>query len=332
MSVRSAGARPSSTTTRSRPAAEAKSDPPRPSAVPAAEKPATFDAKPGQASALPAPSPKGRPAELLRAEAPASAGGEPKWKTAPPGAEVIENTTGRGAWVEKWRNDSGKWVHNYTLAYMEQRSDVKFVDNRRFGEVLTDVRARVAKDLGRDGTKAQLCALVVALIDQAYFRVGNEESDDNGVYGATTLLKKHLSVHDDGRVEFEYVGKASVEQHRVVVDKQIAKILKRLKAGAGPDDRLFVHKKKDVIDAGDVNRYLAKFNVTAKQFRTFHATRLVREALLEQAHLPKAERPAAVEATVEQVAALLGHTAAVCRGSYVDPTLIDDYVAGEDLS
>jgi DNA topoisomerase-1 len=194
--------------------------------------------------------------------------------------------------------------------------------------VLGDVRAQVKKDLAKDGTKAQLCALAVSLIDQAYFRVGNEESDDNGVYGVTTLEARHVDVSASGRVDFEFVGKKRVEQHRVVVDKRIAKVLKRLLAKTAPDERVLRHEGSN-IDAGDVNRYLEKFDVTAKQFRTFHATRLLREQLAEHRDVPKGEREAVVDAAFEQVAALLGHTPAVCRKSYVDPTVVESYLAGK---
>lgn len=255
-----------------------------------------------------------------------TADGEAKWKTPPPGVDVVENDGGRGAWIEKWRSPTtGKWVHNYTQAYMDARADKKFVENKKFAKVVTDIRKKVTKDLGRDGSKAQQCALVVALMDQAYFRVGNEESDDNGVYGVTTLLKRHVDIGADGQIEFRYVGKKSVEQHRVVVDKKLAKILKRLHARAGADDaRLFEHQG-NVIDAGDVNDWLEPFDVTAKMFRTFHATRLMREALGQHAGAPKAEREALVAAAFEDTAALLGHTPAVCRSSYVDPTVIEEF-------
>lgn len=291
-----------------------------------------FEQQPGSATTLEAPASerRGNASALRAAESRAQTdSGEAKWKTPPPGVDVVPNTTGKGAWIEKWQSPkTGKWVHNYTLAFMEKRAEKKFVDNRRFAAALGDVRAQVSKDLGRDGSKAQLCALAVALIDQGYFRVGNEESDDNGVYGVTTLEARHVDVRAGGEVQFEYVGKKSVEQHRVVVDKQIAKVLQRLLAKAKPDERLLVHGK-DVIDAGDVNRYLDKFDVTAKQFRTFHATRLLHEQLSEQRDVPKEQRAAVVTAAFEHVAALLGHTPAVCQQSYVDPTVVTAYLEGD---
>jgi DNA topoisomerase-1 len=295
-----------------------------------ADRAATFDGVAGSAQP-PAAGGDGASAVAARADDPGAraftADGERKWRVPPAGVSVVPNDSGRGAWIEKWRSPkTGKWIYNYTAAYMEARSDAKFLDNKRFATVVPEIRAQLAKDLKRDGTKKQQLALIVTLIDQAYFRVGNEESDDNGVYGVTTLLKKHVTLGTGGRASFDYVGKKSVQQHRVVVDKPIAKILKRLRARcASDDDRLFAYKG-NVLDAGDVNAYLRKFKVTAKQFRTFHATRLMRESLLSQSGAPKDERERIVDAAFERVAALLGHTAAVCRASYVDPTVIDDYL------
>jgi DNA topoisomerase-1 len=253
--------------------------------------------------------------------------GERKWKVAPPGVRVFENRGEPHAWIEKWRSPkTGKWVHNYTLATRVERQRSKFEDNRAFARALPTIRARYSADLEAPG-RARILALVVALIDQAYFRIGNEESDERGVHGITTLRKRHVTIDGDA-VRFDYVGKKQVEQHTIVCDARLASMVRALSAACRrPDERVFRDGAK-VITAADVNAYLSELGVTAKQFRTFHATRLAREGLLAQRDVPEAARAKAVDAVVAGVAERLGHTAAVCRQHYVDPVVVDAYLAG----
>lgn len=253
--------------------------------------------------------------------------GQLKWKVAPPDVVVTLNDTGVGDWIEKWQSPkTQKWVHNYTAAFVAERAVQKFEKNERFATKLVKLREAVTQDLKTDG-KQRVVATAVALIDRAYFRVGNEKSEQNGAYGTTTLLKKHVQV-DGARVTFDFVGKTQVRQHKVLNDKALATQLSRLLAGKSDDDHVFTHAGKD-IDASDVNAYLERFGATAKMFRTYHATRLAREALLQQRDASPGDREDVVSAMFEKVAEQLGHTPAVCRQAYVDPQIIEDFLAGK---
>lgn len=259
-----------------------------------------------------------------------TANGEHKKKRPPLGAEVISNDGSSGDWVEKWQHPTtpNKWVYNYTIEYIARKSELKFAKNIVFGTKLPDIRAQLQTDIHNNDTEEQVLALVVTLIDKAYFRVGNEQSDDNGVYGVTTLLDEHITVSGN-TATFEYVGKKSVEQHRVVVDSTLARLLKKLKrASQNSDDHRVFRFGNNKIDSGDVNEYLDQFDVTAKEFRTFHATRLMREFLLEEISASEDSREDVVEKSFEDVAALLGHTPAVSRKSYVDPKVVEMYMDG----
>jgi DNA topoisomerase IB len=88
------------------------------------------------------------------------------------------------------------------------------------------------------------------------------------------------------------------------------------------------------LDSADMNRYLRDLfglEVTAKDFRTWHATVLAAVGLAvssDAARSPSA-RKRAVSRVIREVADYLGNTAAVCRGSYVDTRVIDRYLDGE---
>ena len=87
------------------------------------------------------------------------------------------------------------------------------------------------------------------------------------------------------------------------------------------------------VRSSDVNDYLREhtgIDATAKTFRTWNATVYAATAL---AAAPPAESAregrATVMAMLKVVSAELNNTPAVCRRSYIHPTVIDGYLAGE---
>ena len=71
---------------------------------------------------------------------------------------------------------------------------------------------------------------------------------------------------------------------------------------------------------------------SAKDFRTWHATVLAAAgvAVAEPPGRARARRQA-ISDTIEDVAAVLGNTPAVCRSSYIDPRVFDCYRAGSTI-
>jgi DNA topoisomerase I len=241
---------------------------------------------------------------------------------------VVHNTTGEGDWVSKRRHPlEGKWIYTYPADRLAENQKHKFEENRRFARVLPEIRARYAEDLAAEGTKKQVLALIVALIDQAYLRVGNECSAGKDVHGATTLRKRHIRLDGETAI-FDYVGKKKIEQHHVVCDERIAEILRGLlERCRHRDDFVFMYGGKK-IRAAQVNAYLAEFGVTAKQFRTYHATRIARELLLAEGKVPEDRREDVIKKVVQRVADQLGHEEGTSKEYYIDPEILDRFRRG----
>jgi DNA topoisomerase IB len=245
-------------------------------------------------SARTQPSPKTHP-QLFTAK------GQRKWKVPPEGVRVLENTTGEGTWIEKWeaprkKGEKGplRYVYNYTLAEVQRRAGLKFAENRELARRLPAIRAQIRKDLAGGG-KAHQIAMALTLIDRLYLRVGGEDSLCRDRYGATTLLKKHVSVRGEG-VRLSFVGKSGVSWDVALADPRYARLMKaQLARVHGANSPVFQHEGRPLRDV-DVNAYLEPFGATAKQFRTFHATRLARDELLKHAEAPLCERRARVRA------------------------------------
>ena len=84
-----------------------------------------------------------------------------------------------------------------------------------------------------------------------------------------------------------------------------------------------------------MNLYLRDLleELTAKDFRTWHATVLAAEALAgtDEPGDTKASRRRAVKAAVDEVAEYLGNTATIAKNSYIDPRVIDLYESGTTI-
>ena len=87
----------------------------------------------------------------------------------------------------------------------------------------------------------------------------------------------------------------------------------------------------------DINAYLkdlAREDISAKDFRTWHATVLTAALLAshEEALTSVTSRTRVVSSVVKEVADVLGNTPAVCRASYIDPRIIDRFLNGETIA
>lgn len=128
--------------------------------------------------------------------------------------------------------------------------------------------------------KTRQLATVCYLIDRLAMRVGDEKDEDEAdTVGASTLRVEHVHVGTD-RIEFDFLGKDSVQWQKSLPlegdDLVLARNLQDLARGKQPGDQLF-----DKIDSTHVNRFLGSIveGLTAKVFRTYHATHAVRTAL-----------------------------------------------------
>lgn len=87
------------------------------------------------------------------------------------------------------------------------------------------------------------------------------------------------------------------------------------------------------MTGADVNAYLkelAGLEITAKDFRTWHATVMAAVALAVSQPVARSEsaRRRAIARACREVSGYLGNTPAVCRASYINPRVIELYEEG----
>jgi DNA topoisomerase I len=218
----------------------------------------------------------------------------------------------------------GRTQYRYHDRFRAAREEEKFRHVVEFGESLPALRRRVRADLRSEGRERVLAA-IVRLIDQGFFRIGNDRSaESESTYGLTTIQPRHVAV-DGNTLRFDYIGKWKKKQQRAISDADVAAIVRALKAS----HRRALFGVKD----RHVNDYIQSIigdDFTAKDFRTWAGTLLCSIALAMQGQgTSKAERKRKIKRAIDATAEQLGNTAAVCRKSYVCPRLLDEYMEGK---
>jgi DNA topoisomerase-1 len=236
--------------------------------------------------------------------------------------------------IQAWGLDArGRKQYRYHARAVQKGELAKHYRVRQLASDLPALRRKLREDFGRrDFSKQRVCAGIVLLISDVFFRVGSDRYErENNTFGVTTLRKSHVTIEGD-TIEFDFKGKRSIRQRRpykaspLMVDFIGSLLLT-------PGQRLFRYEHDGEwfeISARDVNDYirsLADFPYTAKDFRTWGGTLRMATVL---ADLGKASnenaRKKMVTTAVRFVAAELGNTPAIARKSYVHPVLITRYL------
>lgn len=233
------------------------------------------------------------------------------------------------------RDARGRKQYRYHPAFRSSQEGQKFGRLAEFGAVLPQIRKRIEADLALPGLpKNKVLAAVVKLLDRTHLRVGNAEYvKANKSFGLSTLCDRHVSF-TGGSVRVKFRGKSGVSHDRKVSDKALARVVRSCRDL--PGQHLFQYRDPDKkvrrIGSADVNAYIrdaAGGSFTAKDFRTWAGTVVAYEHVRA---LPAPESQAAADKLVvrviEEVAAVLGNTPAVCRKSYVHPRVLEAFAAG----
>ncbi|SMF08626.1 DNA topoisomerase-1 [Xaviernesmea oryzae] len=227
----------------------------------------------------------------------------------------------------------GRKQYRYHPDWQNFRSEQKYDQLVRFGEALPRIRRKVKRDLtlGLDNSDAVIAALV-ALLDATHLRVGNRAyAKENKTYGATTLLKRHMILSGDA-IRLRFVAKGGKRVQHTLKHPRLQRILEEIADLPGrqlfswPDDQGVPHP----VDSGRLNAYLAKaagFPVSAKTFRTWGGSLSAFMAAWEFVEA-ESRRPK-VKLMTKAASEALNNTPAVCRSSYIHPSIL---ALAEDIS
>ena len=223
------------------------------------------------------------------------------------------------------KDAKGRKQYRYHADYRARRDASKYAGMREFGEALPRIRRRVERDLKRRTlSRDTVLAAVVRLLDTEHMRIGNEQdAKENKSFGLSTLRSRHVA-RSRGKLRMRYVGKHGVVHEATITDSSLKRIVG--KCQELPGQMLFQYVNGDgepqPITSSDVNDYIRESSggdFTAKHFRTWGASVIAFEQLLEKEEAARIS----VKTVIEPVAEALGNTPAMSRKSYVHPALLD---------
>ncbi len=189
-------------------------------------------------------------------------------------------------WLASWMDfltQKRKYVWLADSSGLKQdRDKAKYEKAVKLGKEIDKIKDRIVKDMKNKDEKVSRIATACYLIYRTSMRVGDEKDPDEAdTVGATTLRKEHIKVTAN-TIEFDFLGKDSVRWQETLVveshDKQFQENLKKLIEKIKPKDEIF-----GSITSRHVNAYYSGIvkGLTAKVFRTYLATSVVRKYLVE---------------------------------------------------
>jgi DNA topoisomerase-1 len=234
------------------------------------------------------------------------------------------------------RDARGRKQYRYHPRWRDVRDEGKYGKLLVFGEVLPKIRARVEEDLSRRGLpREKVLAAIVRLLETTLMRIGNEEyAKTNRSYGLTTLRNRHVKVEGASRIRLDFRGKRGTEYHIDLRSKRLAAIVRRCQELPGQELFQYIDEEGTprTVASDDVNDYLREISgeeITAKDFRTWAATKLAAVALQElEAFDTETAAKRNVLRAIEAVSKMLGNTPAICRKCYIHPAILDGYLDG----
>jgi len=244
----------------------------------------------------------------------------------------------RGHLQATGRDARGRKQYRYHPEWRQVRDRAKFDRMVAFGEALPKLRRKLNRDLALPGLpRERVLAAVVRLLDVTRARIGNVEyARDNKSFGLTTLRNRHVTFVREGHALLNFRGKGGVQHEIRIDDKRVVRIVQSCHELPGRHLFQYVTAEggRSAVDSGQVNDYLRDAmgdDFTAKDFRTWGAT-MRALVLLARApwHPDASERSlkSQIADVVQQVAAELRNTPAVCRKSYINPVVFDAWRSG----
>jgi DNA topoisomerase-1 len=233
-------------------------------------------------------------------------------------------------------DEAGRVQYIYHPDWEAKRTGKKQARLGLLTSALPRLRRKVQADLAAEtGSKELALAIAVDLIDRTAMRVGREKYlATSGTRGAGTLFSRDIRVDGD-QVCMTFDAKGGKRADYCVTDVVLADAVTRIKTLSGK--RLLVYRNAEgkirPIMTSAINAYLrdlAGVEISAKDFRTLHASAMAGEALarLETGTSMSARRRQMAQVTRE-IADVLRNTPTICRKSYIAPCLFKLFDEGK---
>jgi DNA topoisomerase-1 len=252
----------------------------------------------------------------------------------------------------------GKKQYKYHPDWIEFRMKEKncnLVDlTKNMPKIVEFIEAHIEKlnkeEIGKNLQKAEYqIALILKLMLECNFRIGNEIGEKQyQSYGLTTLKNKHIKI-ENNKIKIDFIGKKGVENICELCNPTLQRILSKLKQESRKnDDSIFT------IKATEFNDYLKNhFDCTSKDIRSwmanmiyiYYLTKIVKknyrnnlEAIIPSMNKNKNKlkekdkrkmeklRKKIMKEAIEETAIKLHHTPGICKKSYLFEPILNAFL------
>jgi DNA topoisomerase I len=258
----------------------------------------------------------------------------PAWK------DVAINASTTAGLQAVGRDAAGRWQYRYSRRHDNRREQKKGERLVEFAQALSKMRATVERDLRRpDLDREKVMACILRILSTCFLRPGSQVyAAENGSFGIATLKNRHVTVKGD-RISYDFPGKSRKRQRVEFRDRRVAAIIRQLKKTPGKELFKYRDAEGEIVDVKrrHINVYIKEVmgeRFTAKDFRSWAGTLLCACALARAGADPSESRAARrkkVVAAIRNTATILGNTPAVCRRSYIYPSVLDDFERGRTI-
>jgi DNA topoisomerase I len=231
------------------------------------------------------------------------------------------------AWVACWKDtlfQKYKYIYPHSSSSMKKTGAIqKFDFARKINKKLSYVRKVYMRDVESEDNQRKQHAIACYLIDKLLIRCGTE-TDDYDTFGCTTLECKHVRLNGS-KLLFNFKSKDSIMFSKTLVC-QHPRILQYFQKA---QKNSITKSLFPDISGSSLNGYLNTIvqNLTAKVFRTCHAS-----SLLEK-HLKKAKTLVDFKEANGRVASACNHTNLnTSKGNYIDPRIIVAFSKKNDIN
>jgi DNA topoisomerase-1 len=238
------------------------------------------------------------------------------------------------------RDKKGRWQYRYSDRAVLEREQRKYEKLVAFARALPRLRKEIDRRLALRGLpRERVMGCILRVLSTCFMRPGSEAyARENGSFGIATLQNRHAAVHGD-TVHFDYMGKSGKRQVRELRDRRVARIVRELKEMRG--GQLFKYRNGEG-KLVKVNRQMINDEIkevmgerfSAKDFRTWAGTMICANILARLHHQAVdgvTDRRKLLTAAVKETAEQLGNTPAVCKSSYIWPSILSSAYKGEVL-
>ena len=238
----------------------------------------------------------------------------------PPAYNNVTITNGKKIIAYGYDSKNRKQVI-YNPNFISKQNSAKFKKIKDSIKYFSRLKREIKKDISSNSIN-KFCAIIITLILDCGFRIGNKKYEiNNNSYGLTTLKKEHIFI-ENNFIKIDFIGKKKVRNTAICKSKDIYNFFFDRLDNIRDEEYIFKYNDK-CITSNDVNKYLynfyKKFNlkITTKDLRTLNANTLFMKFFKLNIN---SENP--IKKSIEDTAIKLHNTYAVCKKNYIDPEII----------